>query len=169
MEELEHAWLKEGWSADTVEHGAIEAYVESDTAKSKTSWVAHQVLHLDINHVGRSPDRRGKVWGFQVIDGVRRHTRHVKFTGPKGEDVQTLMVYDYGASLRCLAHSLMVNAWNLSTVTSSLTVKETGLEITETTPPAVRCYSRNTFVCFPACSRRCTSFSVDDESRRPRN
>ncbi|KZV94883.1 hypothetical protein EXIGLDRAFT_736291 [Exidia glandulosa HHB12029] len=77
LDELEHAWHKEGWTPDTAEHGVIESYVESDTPKSKTTWVGHQT------------------WGFQEIDGVRRYTRHIKFTGPKGEDVQALMVYDY--------------------------------------------------------------------------
>lgn len=43
FEEIEHAWLKEGWLPDTTEHGAIESYVESDTPKSGKTWIGHQV------------------------------------------------------------------------------------------------------------------------------
>jgi hypothetical protein len=77
LDDVEDAYLKNDWSDDTAEHGAIESYVESDTPKSKTRWIAHQI------------------WGFQEVNGERRYARHVKFTGPKGEDVEALMVYDY--------------------------------------------------------------------------
>lgn len=43
VEDVEYEWHKENWSADTYEHGAIESYVESDTPKSGTKWVADQV------------------------------------------------------------------------------------------------------------------------------
>ena len=43
VDELDVAFLKEGWSADTIEHGLVQSYVESDTAKSGTSWIANQV------------------------------------------------------------------------------------------------------------------------------
>lgn len=41
--EIEEAYLKEGWTEDTVEHGAVQSYAESDTPKSKTTWIADQV------------------------------------------------------------------------------------------------------------------------------
>lgn len=31
----------------------------------------------------------------EVIDAERRYVRHVKFTGPGGEDIQARLVYDY--------------------------------------------------------------------------
>lgn len=74
---LESEFLKTGWSADTVQHGLIQSYTESDTAKSGTSWTANQT------------------WGMQEVDGQRRYVRHVKFTGPKEEDVECRLVYDY--------------------------------------------------------------------------
>ena len=43
IEDVEDEWQKKGWLPDTLEHGGIESYVESDTPKSKTTWVADQV------------------------------------------------------------------------------------------------------------------------------
>lgn len=36
-------FLKNGWTEDTLEHGVIQSYVESDTPKSGTTWIANQV------------------------------------------------------------------------------------------------------------------------------
>jgi len=43
VDQLDVAFLKEGWTADTIEHGLVQSYVESDTAKSGISWIANQV------------------------------------------------------------------------------------------------------------------------------
>nr|GAT44069.1 predicted protein [Mycena chlorophos] len=75
--ELDEEFLKNNWTADTIEHGVIQSYVESDTPKSGTSWIANQT------------------WGIQEINGERRYARNVKFTGPNGEDIERLLVYDY--------------------------------------------------------------------------
>ncbi|TDL28594.1 LCCL domain-containing protein [Rickenella mellea] len=77
IEAVDKEWLKEGWTQDTIEHDAVESYVESDTPKSGTSWVGHQI------------------WGFAEIEGVRKHVRRVHFTGPKGEEITARLVYDY--------------------------------------------------------------------------
>ena len=42
-EELDIAFLKEGWTADTLEHGLVQVYSESNTPKSGTTWTANQV------------------------------------------------------------------------------------------------------------------------------
>lgn len=64
------AFLKEGW--DDMEGEHVQAYVESDG----NGWTADQV------------------WGFEVIDGVRRHARHVVVR--KGDDwKQARLVYDW--------------------------------------------------------------------------
>ncbi|KAJ2919256.1 hypothetical protein MD484_g1144, partial [Candolleomyces efflorescens] len=76
-DELDIDFLKNGWTADTYEHGLVHTYAESDTAKSGTTWIANQT------------------WGIQEIGGERRYTRHLKFTGPKGEDIEAVLVYDY--------------------------------------------------------------------------
>ena len=39
---------------------------------------------------------RHKIWGFLEVNGERRYSRLVKFTGPKGEDIEARIVYDYG-------------------------------------------------------------------------
>ncbi|KAJ6621592.1 hypothetical protein B0H10DRAFT_2214970 [Mycena sp. CBHHK59/15] len=75
--ELEEEFLKKNWTADTLEHGVIESYVYSDTPKSGTTWIADQA------------------WGMEEINGERRYARHVKFTGPNGEDIEARLVYDY--------------------------------------------------------------------------
>ncbi|KAH9486607.1 hypothetical protein JR316_0000672 [Psilocybe cubensis] len=76
-EELDIPFLQGPWTADTLEHGLIQSYVESDTPKSGTTWIANQT------------------WGIEEIDGERRYVRHVKFTGPKAEDIEAKLVYDY--------------------------------------------------------------------------
>jgi hypothetical protein len=35
------------------------------------------------------------MWGFEVVEGTRRYTRHILFTGPKGEAIKARMTYDY--------------------------------------------------------------------------
>jgi hypothetical protein len=75
--ELEETWLKEGWTNDTYEHGVVHSYVESNTPKSGVSWIVNQT------------------WGFEIVEGARRYTRHLKFTGPNSEDMQIRLVYDY--------------------------------------------------------------------------
>ncbi|KAF8167759.1 LCCL domain-containing protein [Crassisporium funariophilum] len=80
VDELDIEFLKEGWTADTLEHGVVQSYVESDTPKSGTTWIANQT------------------WGMEEIDGERRYVRHVKFTGPQNEDIEARLVYDYPPS-----------------------------------------------------------------------
>ena len=80
ISELEYEWHKEGWLADTTEHGAIQAYAMSNTAKSGNTWIADGV------------------WGFSEVNGERRHTRKIHFTGPKGEEINARLVYDYRKS-----------------------------------------------------------------------
>ncbi|TFK56958.1 LCCL domain-containing protein [Heliocybe sulcata] len=77
VEEVEDEFLKNGWTDDTLGDGVVCSYVVSDTEKSKTTWTAEQI------------------WGFEVINGERRYVRHVKFTGPKGEEIKAKLVYDY--------------------------------------------------------------------------
>lgn len=76
IDQLDVAFLKEGWTTDTVEHGLVQSYVESDTAKSGISWIADQT------------------WGIENINDERRYVRHLKFTGTKG-DIEARLIYDY--------------------------------------------------------------------------
>ena len=78
-EEINIPFLKEGWTDETKEHGVVEIHVSSDTPKSGATWTEHQT------------------WGVEVINNERRYARHVKFTGPRGEDVEIKMFYDYSA------------------------------------------------------------------------
>jgi hypothetical protein len=44
VDELDLEFLKTGWTADTIEHGVVQSYVESDTPKSGTVWIGNQVI-----------------------------------------------------------------------------------------------------------------------------
>lgn len=48
VDQLDIAFLKEGWTTDTIRHGLIQSYVQSDTPKSGTIWIADQVSHKCI-------------------------------------------------------------------------------------------------------------------------
>ncbi|KAG6820553.1 hypothetical protein H0H93_015438 [Arthromyces matolae] len=67
-------FLLTGWTDDTIEHGVVQAIARSD---SKKVW------------------RINDVWGIESIDGERRFTKHLKFTGPDGQDHECRSVYDY--------------------------------------------------------------------------
>ncbi|THH18405.1 hypothetical protein EW146_g2555 [Bondarzewia mesenterica] len=77
VDDIEDEFMKANWLPDTVDHGAVNSYVESDTPKSGTSWIAEQV------------------WGFEEINKERRYVRHVNFTGPESQNIQVVLVYDY--------------------------------------------------------------------------
>ncbi|EGO05177.1 hypothetical protein SERLA73DRAFT_174144 [Serpula lacrymans var. lacrymans S7.3] len=79
LEDVDDEFLKNGWTADTAEHGGIQSYVESDTSKSGKTWTAEQI------------------WGFEDKDGVRRYARHVKFTSSDRKEGPILahLYYDY--------------------------------------------------------------------------
>jgi len=76
IDELEGDFLKKDWTSETLDHGVVQSYVVSDTAKSGRTWIANQS------------------WGIEQIDEERRYARHVKFTGG-GEEIECRMVYDY--------------------------------------------------------------------------
>jgi len=77
VSELDEVFLTKDWTPDTVEHGVIQSHVISDTPKSGTTWIANQT------------------WGMEMVNDERRYCRHVKFIGPKGEDIESRLVYDY--------------------------------------------------------------------------
>ncbi|KAF8179601.1 hypothetical protein K438DRAFT_1603820 [Mycena galopus ATCC 62051] len=70
--ELDVNFLKQGWITDTVKHGLVQTHVHSDKP-----WTAIQC------------------WGIEEIQGERRYTRRIKFTGGKGDIIEVRFVYDY--------------------------------------------------------------------------
>jgi hypothetical protein len=50
--EITEAWLKEGWTKDTVEHGIVESFVRSNTQKDKTTWENHAVSIVEGSEFG---------------------------------------------------------------------------------------------------------------------
>lgn len=49
--DLEHDFLREGWSEHSVEHGVINTQGQSNTPKSGTTWIAEQVCDLGATTV----------------------------------------------------------------------------------------------------------------------
>lgn len=50
-EELDIPFLQEGWTQDTLDHDLVQSYVESNTPKSGTIWIANQVNALILHKV----------------------------------------------------------------------------------------------------------------------
>ncbi|OAX44394.1 hypothetical protein K503DRAFT_765014 [Rhizopogon vinicolor AM-OR11-026] len=79
LEEVEDEFLKSGWSEDTVEDGTVLAVAWSDPENNKLTWKAELT------------------WGFEILNGERRHARHVKFTSSDKKDgpIFKRLYYDY--------------------------------------------------------------------------
>ncbi|KAG2154692.1 hypothetical protein DEU56DRAFT_769793 [Suillus clintonianus] len=78
VDDLDIDFLKEGWTDDTVEDGLISGVIKSDTPKSGKDWVIYVV------------------WGFTILDGVRRFARRYKFTSKeRSEPIYVKLYYDY--------------------------------------------------------------------------
>ncbi|KAH9009553.1 hypothetical protein EDB83DRAFT_2512990 [Lactarius deliciosus] len=80
LDVLDNEFLRKGWLQDTEQHGAINAYAQSDTPKSGKTWIAEQI------------------WGFELVGDERRYVRHLDFLGPEKEHIQARLVYDFYAS-----------------------------------------------------------------------
>lgn len=95
-DDLDEEWLKEGWTDDTLGHGLVQAYAESNTPKSGMTWVGNQV-RAEIKCIQRRLFNRNQTWGMEMINGERRYARHVDFIGPSGEPdrVKVKLIYDY--------------------------------------------------------------------------
>ncbi|KJA29298.1 hypothetical protein HYPSUDRAFT_196676 [Hypholoma sublateritium FD-334 SS-4] len=76
-DEIDSPFLRDGWTEDTYAHELIQDYAKSNTPKNPRSWTANQT------------------WGIETINRERRYARHIKFTGPKGENIEAKLVYDY--------------------------------------------------------------------------
>lgn len=94
LEEVEDEFLKAGWTEDTAEDGVVLAVDWSDPEKSHLVWRAELVrfsLHvLLVPHIHQT-------WGFETLNGERRHARHVKFTSSDKKDgpIFKHLYYDY--------------------------------------------------------------------------
>lgn len=61
-------------------------------------WLAGDSDGKLIQAVGKKPDDAWvatHLWGFENVDGARRHTRRVEVVGKDGEQVKVRMVYDF--------------------------------------------------------------------------
>ncbi|KAL4242137.1 Pericyclase pydY-like protein [Abortiporus biennis] len=81
IDELESEFLQSDWEGDVRRHGVIASSMRGDTNKGTKEWIS------DL------------AWGFENVKGVRRYTRRISFTGPKGEKHYARLVYDYKGPL----------------------------------------------------------------------
>ena len=99
LDEVNNEYLRKGWLKDTEQHGAINAYAESDTPKSGKTWIAEQVrFRCPNSSLQFEPLNRvslDQIWGFELVGDERRYARHVDFVGPEGEHIQARLVYDF--------------------------------------------------------------------------
>ncbi|KAJ7108445.1 hypothetical protein C8R43DRAFT_187515 [Mycena crocata] len=74
LAELDDDFLKNGWVAEIADTGLIQSHT---TSTGDIKWSATQT------------------WGIEEVSGDKRHVRHLKFTGPKGDAITIRLVYDY--------------------------------------------------------------------------
>jgi len=85
-DELDIPFLKEGWTADTLELGLIHSFTESNTPKSGTTWTANQVSSviaktLTLSHPifarpgdSKKSTEKGDILDMSSLLGRRRRT-----------------------------------------------------------------------------------------------
>lgn len=62
------------------------------------TWLEGDSEDVLIQAVGKKPEDAWEathLWGFEEIDGERKHTRRVKVTRQDGETINVRMIYDY--------------------------------------------------------------------------
>ncbi|KAF8140387.1 hypothetical protein EV363DRAFT_345131 [Boletus edulis] len=79
VEEITDEFLKKDWTQDTIDDDII--FIDSWSAPGKNSYTWRAV----------------QTWGFSMVNGERRHVRHVTFTSPQKQDgpIHARLVYDY--------------------------------------------------------------------------
>ena len=92
INQLSEQYLRERWSEDVQRYGILNVYIKSDTAKTGKNWISEQVsqylFSLPQSHCHQ-------VWGVEAINGTKRLTRRILFTGNRGERITARVVYDY--------------------------------------------------------------------------
>ncbi|KAN0100502.1 hypothetical protein V8E55_000486 [Tylopilus felleus] len=79
LEEVTDEFLKKDWTQDTIDNQIVFVDSWSTPDKNRHVWRAVQT------------------WGFSMVNGERRHVRHVTFTSPQKQDgaIHARLVYDY--------------------------------------------------------------------------
>jgi hypothetical protein len=76
--------VEEGRKTGVVEHGAGE-WVDGDSQG--------RLIHAEGQKEGEW--EASHLWGFEMVDGERRHTRRVHVSNTKGEELRVRMVYNF--------------------------------------------------------------------------
>ncbi|KAF2999892.1 hypothetical protein E8E13_008396 [Curvularia kusanoi] len=75
-----------------------EGRESSIVAHGEGEWIEGDSEGKLIQAEGRKPDgewEAAHLWGFEIVEGARRHTRRVLVKNNKGEELRVRMVYDY--------------------------------------------------------------------------
>lgn len=78
----------------SVDQGREAGIVE----QGEGEWIEGDSEGMLVQAEGRKPDgewEAAHLWGFEVVEGERRHTRRVLVRNSKGEELRVRMVYDY--------------------------------------------------------------------------
>ena len=76
--------VEEGRKTEVVNDGEGE-WIEDDSQGRLIHAEGKKGGEWEANHL----------WGFEVVDGERRHTRRVRVGNEKGEELRVRMVYDF--------------------------------------------------------------------------
>jgi len=66
--------------------------------QGEEEWIEGDSEGKLVQAEGKKPDgewQAAHLWGFEMVDGERRHTRRVQVKNTKGEELRVRMVYDY--------------------------------------------------------------------------
>ncbi len=75
-----------------------EGCASAIVAPGDEQWIEGDSEGKLIQALGRKVDdnwEAAHLWGFEIVDGERRHTRRVYVKNNKGEELRVKMVYDY--------------------------------------------------------------------------
>lgn len=94
-QDVENDYLKNGWIDDG--NGVVLTFGLSDTEKSGRQWSA-ETVRVSAAYL-RSVLNSWQAYGLEEVEvngnKERRYTRHVHFVGPKAEEIDARLVFDY--------------------------------------------------------------------------
>lgn len=97
---LDYEWRtsKDPFFGDVQGRSRWITQAEAREAGAEGEWIQGDSDGKLIQAVGKKPDDAWvatHLWGFEDVNGARRHTRRVKVVGKDGEELKVRMVYDF--------------------------------------------------------------------------
>ncbi|KAL7285215.1 hypothetical protein ACG7TL_000308 [Trametes sanguinea] len=97
LAEVEREWMKKDWLEESLEDDQIIfTCAKADPSKNKQKCPQSRfVLESEIRPCRLLMATPRQTWGFELVNGEKRYTRHIFFEGPKDEIIEIRLVYDY--------------------------------------------------------------------------